>query len=291
MPELKIFINGIFVPTSEAKISVSDHGLLYGDGVFEGIRAYNGRVFKLRQHINRLYDSAKMIKLDVGCTKEQMVDAVLETLRVNKLNEAYIRLVVTRGEGDLSIDCSNCKKSTIIIIAKPLPAFLSFSGIKLITSSMRRIPISVFSPNIKSLNYLNNVLCKMEAKMHGADESIILDMNGYVSECAGDNVFMVKDNVLITPHHVNSLKGITRETLLDIASVKGFKIDIRNISIFEMYAADEVFVTGTAVEIAPVIEIDGRKIGNGKPGNITLLLQKEFINYVNSVGTTIKGVN
>jgi branched-chain amino acid aminotransferase len=298
MPELKVFIDGNFIDASKARINVQNHGLLYGDGIFEGIRAYNGRVFKLTEHIDRLFDSAKMIKLNIGCTKEQMSDAVCETLRVNKLNEAYIRLLVTRGDGDLSIDCSSCKTSTIIIIAKPLPAFMNASGVKLITSSMRRIPISVFSPNIKSLNYLNNVLCKMEAKMRGADEAVILDMNGYVSECAGDNIFMIKDNVLVTPHHVNSLKGITRETLLDMANEESWyvedgyinKVEIRNISIFEMYAADEVFITGTAAELAPVIEIDGRKIGDGNPGKITLKLQDKFKKYVNSVGIPIREV-
>ena len=292
MSELKIFVDGKFVPANEPCIKANNHGVLYGDGIFEGIRAYNGRVFKLKEHIDRLFDSAKMIKLDIGCTKAQMMDAVCETLRVNKLNEAYIRLIVTRGDGDLSIDCSSCKKSTIIIIAKPLPAFMNAAGVKLITSSMRRIPISVFSPNIKSLNYLNNVLCKMEAKQHGCDEAIILDMNGYVSECAGDNIFMIKDKVLITPPHVNSLKGITRETLLHIAatqSLEVYAIEVRNISVFELYAADEVFITGTAAELAPVIEIDGRKIGDGKPGMITLELQEKYRNYVKDVGTLING--
>ena len=283
MSELKVFHNGNFIPASQPCVSPQDHGILYGDGIFEGIRAYNGRVFKLKQHIDRLFDSAKMINLKIPCTKPQMMDAVCETLRVNKLTDAYIRLLVTRGEGDLSIDYSSCKNPTVIIIAKPLPAFADPKGIKAITSSMRRIPISVFSPNIKSLNYLNNVLCKMEAKQHGAGEAIILDMNGYVTEGSGDNIFMIKDKVLITPPHVNGLKGITRDAILHIAqtaSYEIFAIDIRNISIFEVYAADEVFVTGTAAELAPVIELDGRKIGDGKPGMITLKLQEQFKEYI-----------
>ena len=295
MSELKIFIDGEFVPADQPCIHANNHGVLYGDGIFEGIRAYNGEVFKLKEHIDRLFDSAKMIKLNIGCTKEQMMDAVLETLRVNKLDSAYIRLLVTRGDGDLSIDCSSCKKSTIIIIAKQLPAFMNPAGIKLVTSSMRRIPISVFSPNIKSLNYLNNVLCKMEAKQHGCDEAVILDMNGFVTECAGDNIFMVKDGILVTPPHVSGLKGITRESILEIAKKEAWyingpidSVEVRNISIFEMYIADEVFVTGTAAELAPVTEIDGRKIGDGKPGKVTLMLQDAFKNYIKEHGTPIR---
>jgi len=293
MSELKVFIDGEFVPESKASISVFNHGILYGDGIFEGIRAYNGRVFKLTEHINRLFDSAKMIKLTIGCTKEQMIDAVLETLRVNKLNKAYIRLVVTRGDGTLGLDPNNCKTPTIFIITKPMDPIADPKGITSITSSMRRMPISVFSPNIKSLNYLSNVLVKMEATDRGAGEGIFLDMNGNVCEGSAENIFMVKDNVLITPPHINSLKGITRETILELAHKMGItwadapKIEIRNFSIFEMYAADEVFMTGTAAELAPVIEIDDRKIGDGKPGPVTLMLQKAFTEYINSTGTEV----
>ncbi len=287
--ELKIFINDRFVPKSEAKISVTDHGLLYGDGIFEGIRAYNGRVFRLVEHINRLYDSAKMINLNIGIEKEKMINNVLDTLRVNNLNEAYIRLVVTRGNGTLGLDPSSCPKPTIIIITQPMAPIADPKGIKCITSSMRRIPPSVFSPNIKSLNYLNNVLAKMEATQRSCDEAIFLDINGNVAEGSAENIFMVKNEILITPPYIHSLRGITRDTIIETAKDIYNIIDVqeRDVSIFEFYTADEVFMTGTAAELAPVIEIDGRKIGNGKPGEITLLLQDRFKKLVNNSGTKI----
>lgn len=288
--ELKIYIDGKFLPKSEAKISVTDHGLLYGDGIFEGIRAYNGRVFKLVEHINRLYDSAKMINLNIGIEKEKMINNVLETLRINNLNEAYIRLVVTRGDGTLGLDPASCPKSTIIIIAQPMSPIADPKGIRCITSSMRRISPSVFSPNIKSLNYLNNVLAKMEATQRGCTEAIFLDINGNVCEGSAENIFMIKNGILITPPYIHSLRGITRDTILEISRDSSNFIDVqeRDVSIFEFYAADEVFMTGTAAELAPVVEIDGRKIGDGKPGELTLLLQEEFKRLVNNSGTKIE---
>lgn len=289
MTELKVFVNGEFVPSSEAKVSVYDHGLLYGDGIFEGIRAYNGRVFKLYEHINRLYDSAKMINLDIGIDKKVMIDYVLDTLRINKLEEAYIRLIVTRGIGTLGLDPKSCKTPTIIIIAQPMEPIADPKGIKTITSSMRRIPPSVFSPNIKSLNYLNNVMAKMEATARGVDEAIFLDINGNVAEGSAENIFMIKDRVLITPPFIHSLRGITRDTILELAEEirSTDKIEVRDFSIFELYAADEVFLTGTAAEIAPVIEIDGRKINDGRPGCKTVELQEEFRSLVNRSGIKI----
>ncbi len=285
--ELKVFIDGEFLPSSEAKISVFDHGLLYGDGIFEGIRAYNGRVFKLTEHINRLFDSAKMINLNIGVNKEQMTDAVLETLRVNKLEDAYIRLVVTRGFGTLGLDPKSCPKSTIIIIAQLMAPIADPKGIRCITSSMRRIPPSVFSPNIKSLNYLNNVMVKMEATQRGCDEAIFLDMNGNVCEGSAENIFMVKNGILITPPYIHSLRGITRDKIIYIAENNDISFEEKDISIFEFYAADEVFMTGTAAELAPVIEIDGRKIGDGKPGIITLELQEKLKKSMNTTGVKI----
>lgn len=287
MSELKVFINGVFVPTSEAKISVFDHGTLYGDGIFEGIRAYNGGVFKLKEHINRLFDSAKMVNLNIGVCKETMISDVLNTLQINNLDEAYIRLVVTRGTGTLGLDPSSCPKPTIIIIAQPMAPIADPKGIKCITSSMRRIPPSVFSPNIKSLNYLNNVMAKMEATQRGVDEAIFLDINGNVAEGSAENIFMIKNNILITPPYIHSLRGITRDTILSFAKVE-MQVEERDVSIFEFYAADEVFMTGTAAEVAPVVEIDGRKIGDGKPGYITLWLQEQFKDFVIGSGTKIK---
>jgi len=290
MNEYLVYINGEFFPASKACINVQDHGLLYGSGIFEGIRAYNGRVFKLVEHIDRLFDSAKMINLDIGKTKDQIISYVLETLRKNNLEEAYIRLIVTRGYGNLGLDPRNCKVPTIIIIAQPMSPIADPRGIKCITSSMRRIPPSVFSPNIKSLNYLNNVLAKMEATQRGCDEAIFLDMNGNVAEGSAENIFMVKNGILITPPYIHSLRGITRDTILNISKEMDDFVEIqeRDVSIFEFYAADEVFMTGTAAELAPVIEIDGRKIGDGKPGDMTLLLQDQFKKLVNNSGTKIE---
>lgn len=284
MEELNVYIDGQMFPASKACINVQDHGLLYGDGIFEGIRAYNGRVFKLKEHIDRLFDSAKMINLDIQKTKREVINAVINTLQINHLNDAYIRLVITRGYGNLGLDPLNCKKPTIIIIAQPMEPIADPKGIKAITSSIRRVPASVFSPNIKSLNYLNNILVKMEATMRGVGEGIFLDINGFVCEGSAENIFMVKDGVLITPPHIISLKGITRQTILDISYIIEdiLYTEERNISIFEVYTADEVFMTGTAAELAPVIEIDGRKIGDGTPGKVTLELQKKFKELVNT---------
>lgn len=277
--ELLVYIDGKFVPESEAKISVFDHGFLYGDGVFEGIRAYNGKVFKLREHIDRLYDSAKAIALEIPISKEEFMKIILETLRVNNLRDAYIRPIVTRGIGDLGLDPRKCSKPTIIVITRPwgkLYGDLYEKGLKAVTVTIRRNPIDSLPPNIKSLNYLNNVLAKIEANVKGGDEAIFLDKNGYVSEGSGDNVFIVKNGLIITPPTINNLKGITREVVIEIIERLKLPFKEANISIYDLYTADEVFVTGTAAEIAPIVEIDGRKIGDGKPGRITKILMEEF---------------
>ena len=274
-----MYIDGKFVPESEAKISVFDHGFLYGDGVFEGIRAYNGKVFKLREHIDRLYDSAKAIALEIPISKEEFMKIILETLRVNNLRDAYIRPIVTRGIGDLGLDPRKCSKPTIIVITRPwgkLYGDLYEKGLKAVTVTIRRNPIDSLPPNIKSLNYLNNVLAKIEANVKGGDEAIFLDKNGYVSEGSGDNVFIVKNGLIITPPTINNLKGITREVVIEIIERLKLPFKEANISIYDLYTADEVFVTGTAAEIAPIVEIDGRKIGDGKPGRITKILMEEF---------------
>lgn len=277
--ELLVYIDGKFVPESEAKISVFDHGFLYGDGVFEGIRAYNGKVFKLREHIDRLYDSAKAIALEIPISKEEFMKIILETLRVNNLRDAYIRPIVTRGIGDLGLDPRKCSRPTIIVITRPwgkLYGDLYEKGLKAVTVTIRRNPIDSLPPNIKSLNYLNNVLAKIEANVKGGDEAIFLDKNGYVSEGSGDNVFIVKNGLIITPPTINNLKGITREVVIEIIERLKLPFKEANISLYDLYTADEVFVTGTAAEIAPIVEIDGRKIGDGKPGRITKILMEEF---------------
>jgi len=288
MKEFLVYIDGNFLPASKACINVQDHGLLYSDGCFEGIRAYNGKVFKLIEHINRLYESAKMINLNIGIDKEEMINLVLETLRVNNLSEAYIRLVITRGYGDLGLDPINCPKPTIIIIAKPMAPIADPKGIKVITCPLRRIPPQVFSPNAKTLSYLNNVLAKMFATQNGCAESIFLDLNGNVAEGSAENIFMVKNGLITTPHYIHSLRGITRDSIIDIIKTYDIaKVEVRDASIFEYYVADEVFMTGTAAELAPVIQIDGRIIGDGTPGVMTLELQEKFKEYIGNHGTNI----
>ncbi|MDD3977957.1 MAG: branched-chain-amino-acid transaminase, partial [Methanomicrobium sp.] len=222
-----IYMDGEYLPKEEAKVSVFDHGLLYGDGVFEGIRAYNGRVFRLNEHLDRLYDSAKTIDLDIGMTKSAMEEVVLETLRRNELKDAYIRLVVTRGVGDLGLDPRKCQKPTIFVIATGWGAMygdLYEKGLKAITVSVRRNPADALPPNVKSLNYLNNILAKIEANYKGGDEAIFFDTNGYIAEGSGDNIFIVKNGVILTPHTLNNLRGITRLVLLEVAAELGIPV-------------------------------------------------------------------
>jgi len=288
--DLLVYINGEFVPASQAKISVFDHGFLYGDGVFEGIRAYNGRVFKLKEHIDRLYDSAKAIDLKIPISKEEFMEIILETLRRNRLRDAYIRPIVTRGIGDLGLDPRKCKNPTIIVIAQPwgrLYGDLYERGLRAVTVTVRRNAIDSLPPNIKSLNYLNNILAKIEANAKGGDEAIFLDHNGYVSEGSGDNIFIVKNGVVITPPTINNLKGITREVVIELVKKLGIPFREANISIYDLYTADEIFVTGTAAEICPITWIDGRTVGDGKPGKITKLLMEEFRKLTEREGVPI----
>ncbi len=276
---LLVYLDGEFVPENEAKISVFDHGFLYGDGVFEGIRAYNGRVFRLREHIDRLYDSAKAIDLEIPISKDEFIEIILETLRKNDLRDAYIRPIVTRGVGDLGLDPRKCSKPSIIVITKPwgkLYGDLYEKGLTAITVGVRRNSFDALPPNIKSLNYLNNVLAKIEANAKGGDEAIFLDRNGYISEGSGDNIFIVKNGEVSTPPTINNLKGITREVVIELIEKLGIPFRETNLGLYDLYTADEVFVTGTAAEIAPIVVIDGRKIGDGKPGKITKMLMDEF---------------
>ena len=290
---MKIYLNGKFVEKEEAVVSVFDHGVLYGDGVFEGIRAYNGRVFRLAEHIDRLYDSAKAIALEIGMTKSEMEKALLQTLAVNKLDDAYIRLVVTRGAGDLGLDPANCAKPTVFIIADKIslyPDSLYQNGLEVITVSTRRNAPDALSPNIKSLNYLNNIMAKMEAKRAGVLEAIMLNKEGYVVECSGDNIFIVKNGVVITPPaSAGALKGVTRNTSIELLKNK-LKLEVKEelISTYDLYTADECFLTGTAAESIPVVKVDGRVIGEGKPGKVTLKLLKEFKALTRSTGVPIK---
>jgi len=290
MSENLIYVNGKFVPENQPVISVFDHGFLYGDGVFEGIRAYNGRVFKLREHVDRLFDSAKAIDLDIGMTKEAMEKAILETIRINKLTDAYIRPIVSRGNGDLGLDPRKCAKPNVIIVAKywgSMYGDLYSVGLKGITVGVRRNAPDMLSPNIKSLNYLNNILAKIEANAKGADEAIFLDSNGYVAEGSGDNIFIIKNGEVYTPPTINNLKGITRATAIDLLKEEKIPVHVENISLFDVYTADEIFVTGTAAEAAPVVWVDGRFIGTGKPGPITLKMVKKFEKVTGTTGTPI----
>lgn len=289
---MKIYLDGEMLEKEEAKVSVFDHGLLYGDGVFEGIRAYNGRVFRLREHLDRIYNSARAINLDIYLSKAQMTAAVLDTLRANKLKDAYIRLVVTRGVGDLGLDPRKCARATIFIIAdkiKLYPEDFYTNGLKLITSSVRRTNPDALSPCVKSLNYLNNIMGKMDATRAGVPEAIMLNVAGYVAECTGDNIFILKENTLITPPSwVGALEGITRNAVMEIARNK-LKLSVREdvFTLYHMYTADECFLTGTAAEIVPVVSIDDRTIGDGKPGKTTAKLIKEFKELTRLTGVPI----
>lgn len=278
---MKVYINGKFYDKENAKISVFDHGLLYGDGVFEGIRSYNRMVFKLKEHIDRLYESAHSIMLNIPLKKEEMIKAVVATLKENNLKDAYIRLVVSRGEGDLGLDPRKCKgNATIIIITDKIvlyPEKFYRDGLSIITvPTVRNLP-EALNPQIKSLNYLNNILAKIEATNCGYDEAIMLDSLGYVAECTGDNIFIVKGGHLYTPPQcMGTLRGITRDSILEIAKKDKISVHEHVISRHEVFISDECFLTGTAAEIIPVVKVDGRVIGKGKPGELTLGLMKKF---------------
>ncbi len=277
---MKVYLNGKFVERSKAVVSVFDHGLLYGDGVFEGIRSYNGLVFKLREHIDRLYESAHTIMLRIPLSKEELIGVVKQSLRVNKLRDAYIRLVVTRGEGDLGLDPRKCSQPTVFLIADRIelyPKQLYERGLELITVATQRNVPEALNPQIKSLNYLNNILAKIEAVNAGYEEAIMLSHSGYVTECTGENLFIVRGKQLLTPPpYIGVLRGITRETVMTLAARR--RLDVREelLTRHDLFNADEVFLTGTAAEIVPVVKIDGRVIGKGKPGPATKKLQQAF---------------
>ncbi|MBU1998470.1 MAG: branched-chain-amino-acid transaminase [Candidatus Omnitrophota bacterium] len=278
---MKVYINGKFYEKNEAKISVFDHGLLYGDGVFEGIRAYGRLVFKLKEHVERLYESAHSIMLKIPMSKDEMAKAVVQTLKTNHLNDAYIRLVVTRGEGDLGLDPRKCiGHAAVIIITDRItlyPEKFYKQGLEIITvPTVRNLP-EALNPQIKSLNYLNNILAKIEAVNSGYNEAIMLDSLGYVAECTGDNIFLVKRKHLYTPPQcMGSLRGITRDAVLEIARKSDVPVHEHVVTRHEVYISDECFLTGTAAEIIPVVKVDGRVIGEGRPGKITLALIKKF---------------
>jgi len=279
--EVLVYIDGEYYPKSEAKVSVFDHGLLYGDGVFEGIRSYDGVVFKLKEHIARLYTSARAIMLEIPLTEDEMTNAVLETLRKNELTNAYIRLLVTRGVGDLGLDPRKCPKPSVIIITVPLLQLYDEakrrSGMSIIVAWVRRDSVDATTHEIKSLNYLNSILAKIEANNAGADEALILDQRGFISEATGENIFIVNNGRLITPPASSgSLPGITAALVRGLAEKMGYVVVERGITVAELYGAEEAFLTGTAAEIMPIREVNKRKIGEGKIGPVTEKLLEEF---------------
>lgn len=286
-----IYFNGELIPKEEAKVSVYDHGLLYGDGVFEGIRSYNGKVFRLAQHLNRLYNSALAIALKIPLSKEGMREAVLKTLRANKLRNAYIRLVVTRGIGDLGLDPRKCPKPTIFIITdkiKLYPEEFYENGLEVIVTKTKRNIKEALNPEIKSLNYLNNILARIEVNRAGMAEGIMTNVEGYVAEATADNIFIVRDKEVITPPtEMGALRGITRDAVLEIAGTLGIKAHELPFTVKELYGADECFLTGTAAEVIPAVKVDGKNIGDGKPGEITLKLREGFRKLTQREGTPV----
>lgn len=277
---MKVYIDGEFLDEANAKISVFDHGLLYGDGVFEGIRMYHNRIFKLREHIERLYWSAKAILLDIPMTQEEMMRACIETCRANGLREGYIRLIVTRGRGTLGLDPRRCPKPSVIVIASTIqlyPEKYYQEGLTIITVPTTRNLVNSVNPAIKSLNYLNNILARIEANNAGVEEAIMLNSEGFVAECTGDNIFIVQKGRLYTPPlSAGALYGITRNTVLECATGLGITSGEPNLTRYDIYNAAEMFLTGTAAEIVPVVRVDGRIIGDGKPGPVTASLIAAF---------------
>jgi len=276
----QIYISGKFYAQEDAKISVFDHGLLYGDGVFEGLRAYRGKVFRLDKHVRRLYESAKAIWLEIPMTPAQMSEAVNEAVRVNKIEDGYIRLVVTRGAGTLGLDPNRCSNPQVIIIADAIslyPKELYENGLDIVTVSVQRMSPAALSPRIKSLNYLNNILAKIEGLRAGCIEALMLNHKGEVAECTGDNIFIVRDRVLWTPPlEAGILEGITRDAVIEVAQGAGIEVRQWPMTKHDIYIADECFLTGSAAEVIPVVKLDNRAIGTGKPGPITRDLEKRF---------------
>lgn len=286
-----IYLNGEYVSKAEAKISVYDHGFLYGDGIFEGIRIYNGNIFKCKEHLQRLYDSAKSIMLDIPLTYPEMQEVLEESVRRNGLRDGYIRLIVSRGPGDLGLDPRRSPKANVIVIVEQLaiyPPEAYVNGLKIVSVSTRRNIPDALNPKIKSLNYLNNILVKIQANLAGVGEALMLNAQGYVAEGSGDNIFIVKNGVLTTPPcYIGALEGITRAAIMEICEKIGYKVKEEPFTLHDVYVADEVFLTGTAAEVIAVREVDARIIGEGKAGPITTRLLNEFRSIVELEGLKV----
>src|SRR5438128_529044 len=287
----QIYLDGKFYAEADAKVSVFDHGLLYGDGIFEGIRFYNGRVFRLEEHLERLWDSARSICLEIPIGPGELMEALLETIRQNGLREGYIRLIVTRGVGNLGLNPTQCKRPTVIIIATTIALYskeVCETGLTVVTCATRRTGAAALNPAVKSLNYLNNVMARIEANLAGADEALMLNEAGNVAECTADNVFIIKRGQIFTPPiTAGALRGITRSIVFEIAAELGIKIMETDVTRHDVFIADECFLTGTAAEIVPVVKADGRLIGNGKPGPITTRTIARFHAMTHETGTPI----
>jgi len=277
---LQIYINGKHYNKDDAKISVYDHGLLYGDGVFEGMRIYGGKVFRLKEHLDRLWHSAQAICLTIPISKDEMTKAVNDTVKLNKLDDGYVRLVVTRGAGTLGLDPNKCSDPQVIIIADTItlyPDEFYENGLEIVSVSTIRNHPAALSPRIKSLNYLNNILAKIEGLQAGCVEALMLNHNGEVAECTGDNIFIVtRGNLLTPPNEAGILEGITRQVAIDLAAAAGINVRETPLTKHDIYTADECFLTGSAAEVVPVVKVDSRKIGDGKPGPITRDITKRF---------------
>src|SRR5437773_5375559 len=289
--EAKIYIDGKFYSEADAKVSVFDHGLLYGDGIFEGIRFYNGRVFRLEEHLERLWDSARSICLEIPMGRGEMTQALLETIRRNDLREGYIRLIVTRGVGNLGLNPVQCKRPSVIIIATTIALYskeVCEKGLTVVTCATRRTGAAALNPAVKSLNYLNNVMARIEANLAGADEALMLNEAGNVAECTADNVFIIKRGQIFTPPiAAGALVGITRSVVFDVAAELGLKVIETDVTRHDVFIADECFLTGTAAEVIPVVKADGRTIGAGKPGSITMRIIERFREMTRETGTPI----
>jgi branched-chain amino acid aminotransferase len=280
---LRIWLDDKLIDESQAVVSVFDHGLLYGDGVFEGIRIYSGRIFELEAHLNRLYESAKVIRLAIPMEQPELAKAVEQTVAANNIADGYIRLIVTRGKGNLGLNPFTCQKACIVIIASKIqlyPEELYEKGMKVISAvTVRNHPLAI-PPQVKSLNYLNNILAKIEALDNNVPEAIMYNHEGFVAEATGDNVFIVRDGVIYTPPcQAGSLEGITRAVVIRLAKQEGIPVVERDLTRFDLYVSDEFFLTGTAAEVIGIVEIDGRVVGSGKPGPITLRLRTMFFEY------------
>ena len=288
---MQIYIDGEFYSQEDAKISVFDHGLLYGDGVFEGIRAYNGRVFELDAHIDRLYASAQVLALDIPMERNALIEMMMECIRRN--DAEYIRLVVTRGIGDLGLNPNKCPKATVFCIAGGItlyPEEVYANGFKVATLSTRRNDPQAINPAVKSLNYLNNVMGALELRDRGVNEGLFLTTAGYVCECTADNLFLVKGHKLMTPNSATgALKGITRGVVMKLASFMGMEVEEGFYTLYDVYTADEAFLTGTAAEVGPIVEVDKREIGAGVPGPVTKEIISRFHDYAQNSGTPVNG--